>query len=85
MFDDRTYALTPWARVMIAALGMTVVVVSDADARGHGGGRSFGGGAGAGASRFADGRRHGNDAYVKAASDERDKLLKKLKDICRGC
>jgi len=24
---------------------------------------------------FAGGRRHGNDTYIKAASDERDKLL----------
>lgn len=35
---------------------------------------------------FAGDRRHGNDAYVKAASDERDKLLDtKIKSICRGC
>jgi hypothetical protein len=35
---------------------------------------------------FAGGRRHGNDSYIKAASDEREKLLTtKLKSICRGC
>ena len=34
--------------------------------------------------RFVGGR-HGNDSYIKAASDERDKLLSKLKSICRGC
>jgi hypothetical protein len=36
---------------------------------------------------FAGDRRHGGgDAYVKAASDENDKLLNsKLKSICRGC
>ena len=35
---------------------------------------------------FAGGHRHGNDSYIKAASDERDKLLTtKLKSICRGC
>jgi hypothetical protein len=34
---------------------------------------------------FAGGRRHGNDSYIKAASDEREKLLTtKLKGICRG-
>jgi hypothetical protein len=33
---------------------------------------------------FAGG--HGNDAYAKAASDERDGLLKnRIKSICRGC
>ena len=32
------------------------------------------------------GRRRGNDNYVKAASEEREKLLNtKLKSICRGC
>jgi hypothetical protein len=53
-----------------------------ADARGvHGFGRSFGG-----HGTFAGGRRRGNDTYIKAASDERDKLLMtKLKSICRGC
>ena len=35
---------------------------------------------------FAGGRRRGNDSYVKAALDEREKLLNtKLKSICRGC
>jgi hypothetical protein len=34
----------------------------------------------------AGGRRHGNDNYIKAASEDRDKLLTtKLKSICRGC
>jgi len=34
---------------------------------------------------FAGGHRRGNDSYVKAASDEREKLLEtKLKSICRG-
>jgi hypothetical protein len=36
--------------------------------------------------QFAGGHRHGNDSYIKAASDEREKLLDtKLKSICRGC
>jgi hypothetical protein len=39
-----------------------------------------------GGSHFAGGQRRGNDAYTKAASEDRDKLLNsKLKDICRGC
>jgi hypothetical protein len=40
-----------------------------------------------GGAQFAsDDRRHGNDAYVNAASGETDKLLNsKLKSICRGC
>lgn len=51
---------------------------------GHGFGRSFGG-AGLHGAHFANGGRHSNDAYIKAASEEREKLLGKLKDICRGC
>jgi hypothetical protein len=36
--------------------------------------------------QFAGDRRHGNDAYVNAASGETDKLLNsELKSICRGC
>jgi hypothetical protein len=35
---------------------------------------------------FARDRRHGNDAYNKAASDDLDKLLNsQIKSICRGC
>jgi hypothetical protein len=30
-------------------------------------------------------RRHGNSSYGKAKVEERDRLLSKLKDICRGC
>jgi hypothetical protein len=34
----------------------------------------------------ASARRHGNDGHIKAASDEREKLLTtRLKSICRGC
>jgi hypothetical protein len=37
------------------------------------------------ASFTANGRR-GNDAYVRAASQDRDELLEKqIKSICRGC
>ena len=32
------------------------------------------------------GRGHANDAYLKAVSEENDRLLNtKLKSICRGC
>lgn len=62
-----------------------------ADARGgpgHGGGHGHGMHAG-GAMRgggFAADKRHSDDAYTKAASDEADRLLNsKLKSICRGC
>jgi hypothetical protein len=49
------------------------------------GGHGFGE-RGAHGSEFAGGRRRGNDNYVKAASQEREKLLNtKLKGICRGC
>jgi hypothetical protein len=55
-----------------------------ATARGGGGGHGFGG-AGLHDVHFAGHGRHGNDSYIKAASEEREKLLTKLKDICRGC
>jgi hypothetical protein len=36
--------------------------------------------------QFAGGRRHGNDSHIKAATEERDRLLNtQLKSICRGC
>ena len=36
--------------------------------------------------RSAGGCRRGNDSYIKAASDDRDKLLDtKIKSICHGC
>jgi hypothetical protein len=65
-----------WGMVVLSARALP------AEARGgHGfGERSIHG------SEFAGGHRHGNDSYVKAASDEREKLLNtKLKSICRGC
>ncbi len=70
------------AAFTIAALLATFVTSAEARGGGHGFGRGF---SGHGA-QFGSGGRHGNDAYVKAASDERDKLLTdKLKSICRGC
>jgi hypothetical protein len=81
--------LSGWAKALVVILAIVISVgaafTSAASARGHDGIRSSRGGAIANGSGFAAGRRHSNDAYVKAASQERDRLLKKLKDICRGC
>jgi hypothetical protein len=36
--------------------------------------------------QFAGGRRHGNNPHIKAAIEERDRLLTtQLKSICKGC
>lgn len=51
---------------------------------GHGFGHGFAG-TGLHGAHFAGGGRHGNDSYIRTASQEREKLLAKLKDICRGC
>jgi hypothetical protein len=71
-----------------ATLGMALLaaLALPADARGgHGMDRDFAG-HGPHGTEVAGGRRHGNDSYMKAASEERDKLLTtKLKSICRGC
>jgi hypothetical protein len=70
----------------IAAVLATVVLASlplPADARGgaHGSVGHVAHGA-----QFGGGRRHANDSYVKAASEERDKFLNtQVKSICRGC
>jgi hypothetical protein len=79
---------TNMKHVSIITLGVAILIgfAASAEARG-GGGQAHGAagwsehGAGSGG-----GRRHGNDGYMKAASQERDKLLNtKLKSICRGC
>jgi hypothetical protein len=79
---------TPQSAVIPAALGLAFLatLTFSADARGiHGIGRDFGG-HGRHGPQFSGDRRHGDDAYIKAGSDERDKLLTtKLKSICRGC
>ncbi|WP_146686345.1 hypothetical protein [Bradyrhizobium canariense] len=68
------------------SLAFLVALTPSADARGgHGSGRALGGGGLHGA-QFAGGHRHGNDDYIKAASEERDRLLNtQIKSICRGC
>jgi hypothetical protein len=74
-----------WNFPIVVSAVLLVAASAPAFARGGGGHRFFGGGS-AGRGQFSGGRRHGNDAYIKAASDERDKLLNtKLKSICRGC
>jgi len=75
------------ARRAAFAIALAALVASyahSAEARGrHGFGR---GGHGVHGAHFTSDRRHGNDAYAKAASEETDKLLKtKIKSICRGC
>jgi hypothetical protein len=76
------------SRFAAASLGAALLAVSalPADARGgHGFDRGFGG-RGVHGAGFAADRRHANDAYTRAASDERDKLLDtRIKSICRGC
>ena len=76
-----------------AFLGAALVTISTfpADARGghgfggHGSRHGFGG-RGMHGAKFSGGRRHGNDAYAKAASAEIDRLLNtRIKSICRGC
>jgi hypothetical protein len=81
---------TPRSTAFPASLILMLSMMTAAPAEARGGGHSFHHGSGdhemhEGGS-FAGGRHHGNDAYVKAASDEEDKLLKsKIKSICRGC
>jgi hypothetical protein len=59
-----------------------ITLAAPAHARG---GRGYGRG-NVGVTQMAGGRRHGNDSYMKAASEDRDNLLNtKLKSICRGC
>lgn len=38
-----------------------------------------------GAGSFTRDQKHSEDPYVKAASEEEERVLKKLKSICRGC
>jgi len=48
------------------------------------GGGWQGGGAN-GAAAFSRDQKHSEDPYVKAASEEEERVLKKLNSICRGC
>jgi hypothetical protein len=88
---QKCFDLARAARSAVIAITLGVACLTtwtlSADARGdHGFGRGFRGGHGMHGPQFAGDRHHGNDAYTKAVSDERDKLLNsKLKSICRGC
>jgi hypothetical protein len=82
------------ARLAFVAAGLVMALLGPsllpAEARGgHGFGRGIAhgfGGHGMHGAQLAGDRRHGNDAYTQAVSDEHDKLLNsKLKSICRGC
>ena len=64
--------------------------------QGGGGGQSFSRGAGTygvglqgggaiGAGAFSWDQKYAEDPYVKAASEEEGRVLKKLNSICRGC
>jgi hypothetical protein len=69
------------AATILTGIFLTVLTLPAAARGGHGFGER-----GMHGAELAGGRRHGNDSYVKAASDEREKLLNtKLKSICRGC
>jgi hypothetical protein len=74
--------------VIFSVIPVVALAATPALARGgHGHALGRGGmhmhGAGGG---FAGGRRHGDDAAVKAAAAENDRLLNnKIKSICRGC
>jgi hypothetical protein len=93
MPHPRKFSRSRAARVIPAAgsaLILSMAMAAPAEARGghgfhHGfGGHEMHGGDGGGSS--AGDRRRGDDAYVRAASKEEDKLLNtKIKSICRGC
>ena len=69
-----------------AVMALLTALMPPANARGSHGMNGEFAGHGAHGAEFAGGHRHGNDSYIKAASDERDKrLTTKLKSICRGC
>lgn len=85
---------SPLAARVIAAAGsiliLSIAVAAPAEAHGghgfHHGSRGHEIHGADGGGSFAGNRRRGNDAYVKAASEEEDKLLNtRIKSICRGC
>jgi hypothetical protein len=70
------------------ALGATILLglAASAEARGGGGHAHEASEWSEHGAHSGGGRRHDNDSHMKAASEERDKLLNtKLKSICRGC
>jgi hypothetical protein len=69
--------------LLLQALTVVATLASGTGAHARGG-PHFGADHGPSNARFAR-SRHSNDAHMKAASVERDNLLKKLKSICNGC
>ncbi|MGF6308069.1 hypothetical protein ABIB82_001700 [Bradyrhizobium sp. i1.8.4] len=75
------------AGLLLTLLAAAMPPVDARGGHGHGGGLHgmHAGGANRGGGFAAD-KRHADDPYTKAASDEEDRLLNsKLKSICRGC
>ena len=70
-------------------LTLLAAAMTPADARGghgHGGGLHGMHAGGARGGGLATDKRHADDPYTRAASEEEDRLLNsKLKSICRGC
>jgi hypothetical protein len=88
------YPALVFALTLSLSFVLAPLLAPPAEARGgHGFGRGFHGGQGIYGGRyrtngasFAGDRRGANDAYVKSASAERDRLLNtQIKSICRGC
>jgi hypothetical protein len=72
--------------VILTLVFLNASTLSAAARGGHGSDRAFASGGGMHGAQFTSGHRHGNDAYVKAASEERDRLLNtQIRSICRGC
>lgn len=83
-------ACTARSVVIAVSVGAAILAAFTLPVNARGGGHGFhgstGGYSGMHGAHFAGGGRHGNNSYIKAASDDRDKLLNtKLKNICRGC
>jgi hypothetical protein len=75
-------------RITSVAACLIALTVSAVARGGHETGHDFAsnGPGGPHSAPLAAGHRHGNDSHIKAASEERDRLLNtQLKSICRGC
>ncbi len=71
--------------VVLTAVSLIALTLSASARGGHESEHAFASDVTHGA-QFAGGRRHGNDSHIKAATEERDRLLNtQLKSICRGC
>jgi hypothetical protein len=81
--DDESHSTASHA----APIGLAALIATCAHSAQARGGHGFGrGGHGPHRAQFAGDRSHGNNAYAKAASDERERLLtNRIKSICRGC